>query len=321
MMGLGTLPGGTASSASGVSADGSVVVGRSLASSWEAFRWTSASGLVPIGDLPGGGVSSSASDVSADGMVVVGESDSEIAPREGFRWTPQTGMQGIGAWNIATAVSDDGAVVVGYIDSGIQVFRWTAGDGAATLNPCGAASSVSADGAIVVGSADVDATNAAECNAPVAFVWDAECGMRSLAGVLARSGAAVDGWQLASAAISADGRTVVGGGTNPSGQSEAWRAVLPPWPTLPQCMDGLDNDGDGHVDLDDPGCPSPYFTPEDPPCQDGIDNDGDGLVDAADPQCMGPMPNWEEPCGLGAGLAGPIPLLIWLRSRRRRLPG
>jgi hypothetical protein len=35
------------------------------------------------------------------------------------------------------------------------------------------------------------------------------------------------------------------------------------FPTLPACMDGVDNDGDGRVDLDDPDCANnPYGTHE-----------------------------------------------------------
>ena len=91
------------------------------------------------------------------------------------------------------------------------------------------------------------------------------------------------------------------------------------------CSDGVDNDGDGHVDLADPGCenagdtdeanapppppPPPrrhhlrrrlrrrhhlrrlrrrrrhHPPPPTPACSDGVDNDGDGLVDLADPGC------------------------------------
>lgn len=43
-----------------------------------------------------------------------------------------------------------------------------------------------------------------------------------------------------------------------------------------QCFDGIDNDGDGNIDLNDVDCPI---------CNDGQDNDGDGLVDLADPDC------------------------------------
>lgn len=60
----------------------------------------------------------------------------------------------------------------------------------------------------------------------------------------------------------------------------------------PSCGDGIDNDGDGRIDADDPQC----FGPDDDEsgmlfdgrlaaCSDGLDNDGDGLVDADDPDC------------------------------------
>ncbi|MBU1643912.1 MAG: tandem-95 repeat protein [Nanoarchaeota archaeon] len=58
----------------------------------------------------------------------------------------------------------------------------------------------------------------------------------------------------------------------------------------PQCSDQLDNDGDGLVDLNDPGCSDLSDDDETnsssvPQCNDGIDNDGDGLVDLNDPGC------------------------------------
>ena len=54
--GLGNLGGiSFASYADGVSADGSVVVGRDAnADGDQAFRWTEAGGMVGLGDLPGG---------------------------------------------------------------------------------------------------------------------------------------------------------------------------------------------------------------------------------------------------------------------------
>jgi probable HAF family extracellular repeat protein len=86
---LGDLPGGGSYSwASGISADGSVVVGSSdSASGREAFRWTRGGGMVGLGDLPGGLFGSTASGVSADGSVVVGSSDIDSAFQHAFRWT------------------------------------------------------------------------------------------------------------------------------------------------------------------------------------------------------------------------------------------
>ena len=51
--GLGFLPGASSSRASGISANGTVVIGYS---GTEAFRWSAATGMVGLGDLPGVGV-------------------------------------------------------------------------------------------------------------------------------------------------------------------------------------------------------------------------------------------------------------------------
>ena len=64
------------------------------------------------------------------------------------------------------------------------------------------------------------------------------------------------------------------------------------------CSDGLDNDGDGLTDRDDPQCRVasqsaeggegvPPYTELVTECSDGQDNDGDGLLDLADPDCYG----------------------------------
>ncbi len=106
---------------------------------------------------------------------------------------------------------------------------------------------------------------------------------------------------------------------------------------LPDCSNGLDDDGDGLADLEDPGCSHAAAQLEDPQCQDGIDNDGDGQMDydaglgangfpdpdGLDPQCVGaPWRNAEAPssyrrCGLGAELTLLLLPLSWLLARRR----
>lgn len=61
-----------------------------------------------------------------------------------------------------------------------------------------------------------------------AFIWGATNGMQNLGVLLTTLGVDLTGWQLSSTnGISADGRTIVGYGTNPSGPPEAWIAVIP----------------------------------------------------------------------------------------------
>src|SRR5215211_3799564 len=101
--GIGFLPGGGfRGEANAVNGDGSVIVGGSDSfnvdgeDSMEAFRWTRATGMIGLGDLPGGFFESEAYGVSGDGNVVVGlatpnfYSGSEI--KMPFRWTSETGM-------------------------------------------------------------------------------------------------------------------------------------------------------------------------------------------------------------------------------------
>ena len=53
--GIGLLPGGVSSGPRAVSADGSVIVGwGSTAAGTEAFRWSGGTGMVGLGELPGG---------------------------------------------------------------------------------------------------------------------------------------------------------------------------------------------------------------------------------------------------------------------------
>lgn len=48
-----------------------------------------------------------------------------------------------------------------------------------------------------------------------------------------------------------------------------------------ECSDGIDNDGDGYIDISDYGCRSGSLWSEKgtADCDDGVDNDGDGLLD------------------------------------------
>jgi probable HAF family extracellular repeat protein len=124
MQDLGTLPGGCCSSAFGVSADGSVVVGVAWndAGDRRAFRWTEASGMQDLGTLGGG--ESAALGVSADGSVVVGWAYNAEGYQRAFRWTAAGGMEDLNVTyaslltngsvlEVASAISPDGRYIVG----------------------------------------------------------------------------------------------------------------------------------------------------------------------------------------------------------------
>jgi probable HAF family extracellular repeat protein len=228
---------GFTGSATGVSADGSVIVGQLVDVTSEAFRWTSEAGAVGLGVLPGGNYSF-AFDVSADGSTIAGSSETPEST-EAFRWTSDTGMVSLVTLpglleSEARALSPDGSVVVGLAvdESEVQqAFRWTSDGGMVLLgllpgviDGATAAYAVSADGSVIVG----DSFDNSE-GVGIAFIWDPVQGMRSLRDVLiGEYGLDLTGWTLTTAnGISADARTIVGTGLNPSGQNEAWIAVLP----------------------------------------------------------------------------------------------
>ena len=194
MAALGRLnPASLFGEATGVSADGSIVVGFS---GTEAFRWSSSTGIQGLGFLPGlnTGLFSSARDISADGNTIVGQSSSPIvAAGEAFRWTEQTGMVGLGNMGGRLRGSE--------------------------------ATGVSANGARIVGIGQPTAGGQ-----PLPLVWDPLDGIRDLQQVLTGQlglGASLSGWNLERAhAISADGRVIVGDGRNPENRLEAWVAFL-----------------------------------------------------------------------------------------------
>jgi hypothetical protein len=213
----------------------------------------------------------------------------------------------------ANAVSDDGSVIVGEVNTSTtdtakpQAVRWV-GPGYGTAELLGtlpgaqfatsSALAVSANGAVIVGIAN-DASGD-----DAAFIWRASYGLRELAVVLEEDyGLDLGGWRLREARgvsdVNAAGEFwVVGAGVNPSGNPEGFVAKLSPT----ACNDGLDNDGDGHVDFPaDPQCNAKGDRSETPDCGDGLDNDGDGPIDyPADGGCTAGSDRTETPdCGDG----------------------
>jgi uncharacterized membrane protein len=235
--------------AEAVSRDGTVVAGTTAR--FRAFRWTARDGLRLLGPLPGGKDWTEAHGISGDGAVIVGTASkghplhnslvyvacmwtrdgSAMALREGARGFPYQYFA-----SHALAASHDGAAIAGYVgDAGSdpwnQPFRWTkpgwfsggriTGLGyPATIHKPGAsrALAISADGGVIVGYTG----NFHDGETP--FIWTRKWGMQDLRELLRKwnvAGAQPSGH---AAAVSADGRTIVGRGSHYV--SGVWRLRL-----------------------------------------------------------------------------------------------
>lgn len=243
MVGLGYLHeytnGYRLSIATGISGDGSIVVGESSNSdgmkSWrEAFRWTASDGMLGLGYLSehtDGTRHSLAQAISADGLTIVGQSsnsDGSADWLEAYRWTVGDGMTGLGFLDVhttgyrqssAAAVSADGSVIAGYSSNSdgskdwSEAFRWTEAEGMVglgylndyTTGPRSSqASLISADGSTVIGdSTNSDGTR----NWFEAFRWTADNGMVGLGFLGTPSGSAGENYARS---LSADGSVIVG---------------------------------------------------------------------------------------------------------------
>jgi len=284
--GLPELDGGAFGGAAALaaSANGSVVVGFDYGPNGrEAFRLQMGAGVAkPLGDLPGGDFWSEATGVSADGQRIVGASKSGSGT-EAFVWTAAQGMQGLGDLpgggflSRANAIAGDGLTIVGMGSSasGPEAFRWTQAEGLVGLGDLGGgafaseALATSANGSVIVGRASGPGGDEA-------FIWTSAGGMRSLSSVLEDDfGLDLGGWQLRVAyGVSADGRTIVGRGVNPEGNTEAWLA------RLGGCY--ADCTGGGGLDLFDFLCFVNRFNAGDP----DADCDADGVLSLFDFLCF-----------------------------------
>jgi hypothetical protein len=69
-------------------------------------------------------------------------------------------------------------------------------------------------------------------------------------------------------------------------------------PDPPQCSNGVDDDGDSRIDLADLGCQDSddnTESPDPPQCSNGIDDDGDSKIDLNDPGCSHSTDDSESP--------------------------
>jgi len=205
----------------GASCEGTIFAASATTSAGtEVVAWTPVSGLVVLGDLPGGPVDAQVGDMSADGRTIVGMSGSFPDPTQIFRWTFDGGFEEIdllpGGPPVPSGAiggcNGDGTVIVGQSTSseGLQAIRWTEATGTVGLGdiPGGGFSSQaispSNDGSVIVGYGESVAGFEA-------MRWTESGGMVGLGDL--------PGGTYSSQAndVSGDGSTVVGFGADGSG--------------------------------------------------------------------------------------------------------
>ncbi len=178
---LGYLPNANFISATNaVSRDGGVVYGfaaydlNPVPLGAVAFRWTAATGMVPLGFARAGDIDSTpaARGTSSDGGIMVGSSAAPGGQQQAYRYVHGAGMSVIpyapgGTWSAAEAVVPDGSTVILRGNSAAyagasplgEYFRWSPTGGFESLGMPGGRTAtsniagVSADGQVVVANA------------------------------------------------------------------------------------------------------------------------------------------------------------------------
>jgi len=209
------------------------------ASSIHAYRWLPDGSPRELSQLPNASfVFARAHGISQDATQIAGVARSDgIGENVAVRWTNGVAENlgtlpaGLGSWG--WDLSLDGSTVVGWagVNAGTarEAMRWVEAAGMTSLGALpdsqglGEALAVSADGSIVGG---FDTTALGE----QAFLWDEQNGMRVVQQILIDLGLAADlsAWSLQRVTgLSADGRTLVGVGIDPSGVEKGWIATIP----------------------------------------------------------------------------------------------
>lgn len=119
------------STANGVNYDGSVIVGRYISGSGQAFKYTGDKGMVSLGTLREGNAGESgANAVSADGLITVGWSNISEYETHAMSHTDKDGMRDLGTlkkdnsgYSGASSVSRDGQFIVGSSDNEDDIAR------------------------------------------------------------------------------------------------------------------------------------------------------------------------------------------------------
>jgi probable HAF family extracellular repeat protein len=234
-------------SARGISSDGSLIFGTwsNGSNGFRGYTWTQQAG-VQFNDLFAGFPAA----MSGDGSVLVGGNERCVILSASC--DPLTGDPNLSTKISALAASADASVVVGFLspymgDPSGGAFRWTQASGPVSLDDhppvtfqFAQAMGVSADGSVIVGMRDYGVGIWPDGSSREPFIWTESGGMQSLRDVLLSEGVDLTGWILEQAdAVSADGRVVIGHGTNPNGELEAWVAFVPEPSTALLAFTGL----------------------------------------------------------------------------------
>lgn len=233
---LGVLSGDSQSQPTGISADGSTIIGASYTSGingGRGFRWTRTGGIAAVGGF-------AATSVSADGSVVAGVAGTGLQLPV-FRWTAQAGTQlidGLVAFGGLPRVTRDGSAIFGATPAGFlpvpggapiaDPARWTPAQGLVNLAPATPHTAldgtqfISVDGSVAAGTATFSGGGLPFSDT---WVWDQQHGTQGLVERLAQGG--VDGGFVIETlqGMSEDGHTFIGGVINPT--SYTWIAHLP----------------------------------------------------------------------------------------------
>ena len=256
----------------GVSRDGTTIVGfgESLQpnSFYEGFKKIGSDPDFVLSDIDGGDIFATPYAVSGDGNIAVGSGSSDFDSGEiGLYWEGNDaapfdlpdlnlGAGDLETYGFANGVNNDGSVIVGQGSPGISFFalnrtavKWTKlptgfYDVTALGGKVATAYGTSDDGNIIVGRGRLGSTGTVE-----AFLWRNSAATKFQllkTALVSEFGVAnLTGWTLKQAnAISADGNVIVGYGTNPSGQTEAWAVIF-------GNLCGADFNGDGFLDFTD----------------------------------------------------------------------
>ncbi len=247
-------PAATAVSANSISQDGSIIAGD--ISTGNVGTGMNASGFTLTGTtivtFPPSNLNllTTGTIMSANGSVAAGNIEGGLGISTPYQWTNGALVSWPGSTSystVAKAISPDGSVVVGSMgvngNGDTNPFEWTNGTVTSVTLPAGfvvgsamgISSDLSSDGATIVGSMAPNASGQ-YAEGGTAFIWTRASGIQNLQHVLTADynlGSSLAGWTLTEAtAITPDGNTIVGNGTDPQGQQEGWIVNLAPIRTL-----------------------------------------------------------------------------------------